>query len=113
MAAVLEYLQGRGQTFTVIPHPRAPISQDRVHVARIPRELVVKTVVAFAELAPVMLVVPAARTVDLGLVADAVGDPRTRLATREELERQFPTTRWARSSAVDAVARPTFVDPPC
>jgi Ala-tRNA(Pro) deacylase len=112
MAAVLEYLQGRGQVFTVIPHPRAPISQDRVHPARIPRELLVKTVVAYAELAPVMLVVPASRTVDLGLVAEAVGDPRTRLATEEELERQFPDYEVGALPPLSMLLlAPTFVDP--
>lgn len=112
MAAVLEYLQGRGQVFTVIPHPKAPISDARAHPARIPRELLVKTVVAFAELAPVVLVVPASRTVDLALVAEAVGDPRARLATDEELERQFPDYEVGALPPLSLLLlAPMFVDP--
>jgi Ala-tRNA(Pro) deacylase len=90
MAAVLEYLQGRGQVFTVIPHPRAPISEDRAHAARIPRQILAKTVVAIADHGPAVLVIPASHTLDLELVARAVGDPTARLATAPELERQFP-----------------------
>jgi Ala-tRNA(Pro) deacylase len=73
---------------------------------------VVETVVAFAELAPVMLVVPASRTVDLGLVAAAVGDPRARLATPEELERQFPDYEVGALPPLSMLLLvPTFVDP--
>jgi Ala-tRNA(Pro) deacylase len=72
----------------------------------------VKTVVAFSELAPVVLVVPATRTVELELVANAVGDPRVRLATAEELERQFPDYEAGALPPLSMLLlAPMYVDP--
>jgi Ala-tRNA(Pro) deacylase len=90
MASVLEYLQGRGQVFTVIPHPQAPIHESRAHRPRFAGELAAATAVVIANYGPAVLVIPASRTLDLELVAQAVGDPEVRLATALELQRQFP-----------------------
>ena len=77
MAGVLDYLQGRGVIFTVIP--RAAPSDDVGSTA--PDELVVRTFVEIANEVPVLLVIPASRALDGALVAAAVGDLDARLAT--------------------------------
>jgi Ala-tRNA(Pro) deacylase len=86
MAGVLDYLQGRGVIFTVIP--RSAPSDEVASTA--PDELVVRTVVAIANDDHVLLEIPASRALDGALVAAAVGDLETRLATEEELARMFP-----------------------
>ena len=86
MAGVLDYLQGRGVIFTVIP---SSARRDDV-ASTAPDELVVRTVVAIANDGPVLLVIPAGRTLDGALVAAAVGDLEARLATEEELTETFP-----------------------
>jgi Ala-tRNA(Pro) deacylase len=109
MAHVLEYLQGRGQVFTVIPH-----GPSRAHGVpnRIPEELVATTVVAIGNYGFALLVVPAARTLDLDLVADAMGDPYARLATPEQIERQFPDYEiGAVPPLTMLLLAPMYVDP--
>ena len=86
MAGVLDYLQGRGVIFTVIP--RSAPSDDIASTA--PDEIVVRTVVAIANGEPVLLVIPTTRVLDGALVAAAVGDLEARLATEEELAKTFP-----------------------
>jgi Ala-tRNA(Pro) deacylase len=86
MAGVLDYLQGRGVVFTVIPRSA---SEDDFR-ANAPDELIVTTVVAIANDGPVLLVIPAGRAIEPALVAEAVGDPDARLATEEELATRFP-----------------------
>jgi Ala-tRNA(Pro) deacylase len=86
MAYVLDYLQGRGVVFTVIPRGAAT---DEVRAAA-PDELVAQTIVVMANYGPSLLVIPAGRELDMELVAQAVGDATVRLATDRELEGRFP-----------------------
>jgi Ala-tRNA(Pro) deacylase len=86
MAGVLDYLQGRGVIFTVIPRTAAP--EDVRSTA--PEELEVRTVVAIANDEPALLVIPAGRALDGALVAAALADLEARLATEDELSARFP-----------------------
>jgi Ala-tRNA(Pro) deacylase len=90
MAHVMDYLQGRGVTFTVIPHAKAPTAVGEAHALHLPEDLVAKTVVVIANYGPALMVIPASRRLDLTLATEAVGDPDARLATERELQRQFP-----------------------
>jgi Ala-tRNA(Pro) deacylase len=112
MASVLEYLQGRGQVFTVIPHPRVPPADGRPRASHIPKELTVKTVVAMTKDGMAVLVIPAARRLALELLPDALGDPNARLATERELERQFPEYELGALPPLSMLLlAPLFVDP--
>lgn len=86
---VLDYLQGRGVTFTVIPH-RGAGDEEIARPAGVSAEEQVKTVVAIANYGPALLVIPAQRELDIDMMREAVGDPEARLATERELERAFP-----------------------
>jgi Ala-tRNA(Pro) deacylase len=86
MSRVLDYLQGRGVVFTVIPQS-APSDDVR---ANAPDHLVVRTVVAIVNDSPALLLIPGGRALDPELVAEALGDPTARLATDRELEVRFP-----------------------
>jgi len=90
MSHILDYLQGRGVMFTVIPHPKTPTAVGEAHALHIPADEVVKTVVVIANYGPALMVVPASRRLDLELAAQATADPEVRLATERELEKTFP-----------------------
>jgi Ala-tRNA(Pro) deacylase len=112
MAYVMDYLQGRGVTFTVIPHPKAPTAAGEAHAINVPADLVAKTVVVIANYGPALMVIPASRRLDMELVADAVGDPNVRLATERELERQFPDYELGALPPLSMLLlAPMYVDP--
>jgi Ala-tRNA(Pro) deacylase len=112
MAYVMDYLQGRGVTFTVIPHPKAPTAAGEAHALHIREELVAKTVVIIANYGPALMVIPASRRLDLALAAEAVGDPDARLATERELERQFPDYELGALPPLSMMLlAPMYVDP--
>jgi len=112
VAYVLDYLQGRGVVFTVIPHPKAPTARSEAHALHVPEELVAKTVVAIAGFGPALMVVPASRTLDMSLVAEAVGDPFVRLATERELAERFPSYELGALPPLSMLLlAPMYVDP--
>jgi len=111
MASVLEYLQGRGQVFTVIPRRNTP-ADDQSHDARVPAGLAARTVVVIADFGPAVLVMPATRRLDMELVARALDDPHVRLATERELERRFPDYEPGALPPLSMLLLvPMFVDP--
>ncbi|HEY7659357.1 MAG TPA: YbaK/EbsC family protein [Actinomycetota bacterium] len=108
MAYVIDYLQGRGAAFTVVPRRATEASPN----AAIPDELVARTVVVMASSGPALMVIPAVRELDLELAREAVGDPQARLATDAELERQFPDYEpGALPPLAMMLLAPTYVDP--
>ncbi len=112
MGYVLDYLQGRGSVFTVIPHPKAPTAEGEAHAMRISPDAVVKTVVVIANYGPALMVIPASRRLDMELVAQATGDPQVRLATERELERQFPDYELGALPPLSMLLlAPMYVDP--
>jgi Ala-tRNA(Pro) deacylase len=90
MANVMDYLQGRGAVFTVIPHPGESNAEGDARPSRIPEELVASTVAIIANYGPALLVIPASRELDMTLVARAVRDGQARLASAQEIDRRFP-----------------------
>lgn len=112
MGYVLDYLQGRGAVFTVIPHPRTPTAQSEAHALRITPDEVVKTVVVVASFGPALMVIPASRRLDMGLAAEATGDPQVRLASERELERWFPDHELGALPPLSMLLLvPMYVDP--
>ena len=108
MAYVLDYLQGRGVVFTVIP--RAATTDEARAIA--PEELVATTVVAMANYGPALLVIPAGRTLDLRRMKDAVGDPEARLATEREIEDRFPDHELGATPPLSMLLlAPMYMDP--
>jgi Ala-tRNA(Pro) deacylase len=108
MAGVLDYLQGRGVIFTVIPRTA---SAEAVR-STAPEELEVRTVVAIANDEPALLVIPAGRALDGALVAAALGDLEERLATEAELSATFPDYEIGALPPLSMLLRtPMYVDP--
>ena len=112
MASVLEYLQGRGQVFTVIPHGQSIGPDGEVHVVGVPSEIAVRTVVVMANEGPAVLVIPASRELDLELLPEALGDPSARPASEWELEGQFPEYEVGALPPLSMLLlAPMYVDP--
>lgn len=89
-SGLLEYLQGRGVTFTVIPHAPVPDPSQQAVTRGFPPEEVVHTQVFIAEFGPALAVVPAGAEADLELVREATDDAYARPATEREMARNFP-----------------------
>ncbi len=112
MARVLDYLQGRGVTFTVIPHRKAPTAVGEAHTMGISEDEIAKTVVVVANYGPALMVIPASLKLDMELVKQAVGDPEVRLATERELEKQFPDYELGALPPLSMLLlAPMYVDP--
>lgn len=112
MAHVMDYLQGRGVIFTVIPHPKTVTAAGEAHAVHVSEDLVAKTIVVIANYGPALMVIPASRWLDLELAAGAVGDPQMRLATERELERQFPDYELGALPPLSMMLQaPMYVDP--
>ena len=88
MSALMDYLQGRGVTFVVIPHEDG--APDNIGPTTFSADDVVKTVVLVTTLGHALCVIPADRELELDLARAALRDAEARPAKAEELERSFP-----------------------
>lgn len=84
------YLRDHGVRFTIEPHPTTYTARELAAVAGVPAHTVAKVVVAFADSAPVMLVLPATAWVHVRSAARALGAGEVRLATEDEIANLFP-----------------------
>ena len=79
MSAVTEHLEQRGSAFELLPHRQAYTSTDEARALGIDAGEVLKT----------LAVIPASCRLDLHLVREALADHQARLASEEELARDF------------------------
>jgi Ala-tRNA(Pro) deacylase len=89
MSVVTDHLERRGCAFKVIPHRQTYTSIDEARALGIDAGDVLKTLAVRTGPGYALTVIPAARRLDLHLVRDAVGDNHARLASEEELRRDF------------------------
>jgi Ala-tRNA(Pro) deacylase len=89
MSVVTEHLERRGSTFELLPHRQAYTSTDEARALGIDAGEVLKTLAVRTGPGYALLVIPASRRLDLHLVCDALGDNHARLASEEELSRDF------------------------
>jgi len=89
MSVVTEHLQQQGSAFEVLAHRQAYTCADEARALGIDAGEVVKTVAVRVGGGYALMVIPASRRLDLRLVRDAVGDNHARLATEDELRRDF------------------------
>jgi Ala-tRNA(Pro) deacylase len=90
MSVVTEHLGRRGAAFEALAHRQAYTSIDEARALGIDADEVLKTLAVRTGPGYVLVVIPAAHRLDLRLVREAVGDHHARLATEEELRRDFP-----------------------
>jgi Ala-tRNA(Pro) deacylase len=89
MSAVTEHLQQRGSAFELLPHRQASTSTDEARALGIDAGEVLKTLAVRTGPGYVLAVIPASCRLDLHLVRGALADHQARLASEEELGRDF------------------------
>ena len=89
MSVVTEHLEQRGSAFELLPHRQAYTSTDEARALGIDAGEVLKTLAVRTGPGYVLAVIPASCRLDLHLVRDALGDHQARLASEEELARDF------------------------
>ena len=90
MTQVTEHLQTRGVPFEPIAHQNACTSIAEARAVGIDASEVLKTIAVRVAGGYALMAVPATGRLDMRLVQAAVGDRHVRLATEEELRRDFP-----------------------
>jgi Ala-tRNA(Pro) deacylase len=90
MTQVTEHLQTHGVPFEPIEHQQAYTSIAEARALGIEASEVLKTVAMRVADGYALMAVPATGRLDMHLVQAAVGDRHVRLATEEELRRDFP-----------------------
>jgi Ala-tRNA(Pro) deacylase len=90
MTQVTEHLEARGVPFEPIAHQQAYTSMAEAGALGIDASGVVKTVAIRVAGGYALMAIPATCRLDMHLVQAAVGDRHARLATEEELLRDFP-----------------------
>jgi prolyl-tRNA editing enzyme YbaK/EbsC (Cys-tRNA(Pro) deacylase) len=90
MTQVTEHLETHGVPFEAIAHQQAYTSIAEARALGIDASEVLKTVAMRVAGGYALMAVPATCRLDMHLVQAAVGDPHVRLATEEELRRDFP-----------------------
>jgi Ala-tRNA(Pro) deacylase len=90
MSVVTEHLKQRGSVFEVLTHRQTYTSVDEARALGIEVDEVLKTLAVRTGSGYALMVIPASRRLDLHLAREALGDSRARLASEEELGRDFP-----------------------
>jgi Ala-tRNA(Pro) deacylase len=90
MSAVTEHLEQRGSAFALLPHRQTYTATDEARALGIDAGEVLKTLAVRTGPGYVLAVIPASCRLDLHLVREALGDHQARLASEEELGRDFP-----------------------
>jgi Ala-tRNA(Pro) deacylase len=112
MSAVTEHLEQRGSAFELLPHRQAYTSTDEARALGIDAGEVLKTLAVRTGPGYVLAVIPASCRLDLHLVRDALGDHQARLASEEELARDFPGYHLGALPPLGALlGSEVFIDP--
>lgn len=112
MSAVTDHLERRGVSFELVSHAETYTSIDEARALGIAADEVVKTIALDTASGHELVVVPASRRLDMKLVQKAVGDKHARLASEQELERDFAGCELGALPPLGSLlSAPTYVDP--
>ena len=89
MSIVTEHLEQRGGAFEALAHRQAYTSIDEARALGIDADEVLKTLAVRTGPGYVLMVIPASCRLDLHLAREALADHQARLASEEELARDF------------------------
>jgi Ala-tRNA(Pro) deacylase len=89
MSAVTKHLEQGGSAFEQIPHRQAYTCMEEARALGVEAGDVLKTLAVRTGSGYALMVLPASCRLDMHLMREAVGDNRARLATEEELRRDF------------------------
>jgi Ala-tRNA(Pro) deacylase len=112
MSVVTEHLEQRGSAFELLPHRQASTSTDEARALGIDAGEVLKTLAVRTGPGYVLAVIPASRRLDLHLVREALADHQARLASEEELARDFAGYQLGALPPLGALlGSQVFIDP--
>jgi len=112
MSVVTEHLEERGIAFELIPHRQAYTSTEEARALGVDAGEVLKTLAVRTSSGYALVVIPASRRLDLHLVREALGDSHARLASEEELGRDFADYQLGALPPLGAlVGASVYVDP--
>jgi Ala-tRNA(Pro) deacylase len=112
MSVVTEHLEQRGIAFELIPHPQAHTSTEEARALGVDAGEVLKTLAVRTSSGYALVVIPASRRLDLHLVGEALGGRHARLASEEELDRDFADYQLSALPSLGAlVGASVYVDP--
>lgn len=111
-AAAIELLEAKKIPFEVIPHRPTFTAADEASTLHVPEAEVLRAVVLDTGTGHVVVVTPASRRLDIGLVREALGDKQAHLAGENEIERDFPAFELGSMPPLPSLTKvPVFVDP--
>jgi Ala-tRNA(Pro) deacylase len=90
MTVVTEHLEKQGIRFELLPHPPTTTALAEAEVLDLEPDEVIKAVVLDVSTGHAIAVVPASRRIDLDLLREALGEHDARLASEDEIARDFP-----------------------
>jgi Ala-tRNA(Pro) deacylase len=91
LEAVTGYLDERGVDYEVVEHETTYTAAEEARAAGVPPDHAAKTIALRDDQQQRLAVTPASERLDLGKVRELLGaGPSLRLATEEEIERDFP-----------------------
>jgi Ala-tRNA(Pro) deacylase len=112
MSVVTEHLEQQGIAFEVIPHRQADTSTEEARTLAVDAGERLKTLAVRTASGYALVVIPASRRLDLHLVREALGDSHARLASEEELGRDFADYQLGALPPLGAlVGASVYVDP--
>jgi Ala-tRNA(Pro) deacylase len=111
MSLVTDQLTKRGVPHEVISHEQAYTSMDEALALGISADEVVKTIVLETSSGHAIAVIPGSRRLDIRAAEKAVGAKHVRLATEEEIEKDFPGYELGAMPPLGSLhGTPTYVD---
>jgi Ala-tRNA(Pro) deacylase len=112
MSVVTEHLEQRGSAFELLPHRQAYTSTDEARALGIDAGEVLKTLAVRTGPGYVLAVIPASCRLELHLVREALSDHQARLASEEELARDFAGYQLGALPPLGALlGSQVFIDP--
>jgi Ala-tRNA(Pro) deacylase len=112
MSVVTEHLEQRGCAFELIAHRQAYTSIDEARALGVDAGEALKTLAVRTAAGYALVVIPATRRLDLHLAREALGDSHARLATEDELGRDFTDYQLGALPPLGAlVGSQVYVDP--
>jgi Cys-tRNA(Pro) deacylase len=112
ISVVTDRLTKLGVPYEVISHEQAYTSIDEALALGISAGEVVKTIVLDTESGRALAVIPGSRRLDISAAETALGTKHVRLATEEEIEKDFPGYELGAMPPLGSLhGAPTYVDP--
>jgi Ala-tRNA(Pro) deacylase len=112
MSVVTDRLTKLNVPYEVIPHEQAYTSTEEALALGVSVDEVVKTIVLDTASGHALAVIPGSHRLDIRAAERAIGAKHVRMATEEEIQKEFPTYELGAIPPLGSlVGAPTYVDP--